>query len=82
MSLNGCMKRKEGMKRRIFIEMDAEEGTDGIVKEIIEMVAGRMDSNVEFAVRQDILPENSSRRIEVPEFMSTNLHGRGVRRYG
>ncbi len=76
------MKREVGMKRRILIEMDVEEGADGIVKEIIELVASRMDSNVEFAVRQEILPENSSRRIEVPKFMNTDMHGKGVGRYG
>ncbi len=76
------MKREVGMKRRILIEMDVEEGADGIVKEIIELVASRMDSNVEFAVRQEILPENSSRRIEVPKFMNTDMYGKGVGRYG
>ncbi len=55
------------MKRRIVIELDAENA-DPLVKDILRMVTGRVDADVEFSVRQEILPDHAG-AIRIPEFL-------------
>ncbi|MCM1161522.1 MAG: hypothetical protein NC412_09890 [Roseburia sp.] len=57
------------MVRRILIETDVEEDAGGLVKEIINMVMERIDPNVEFTIRQEIIPEKISRGIQIPDFV-------------
>ena len=57
------------MKRRILIEMDMEEG-GSVVNDIIQMVVSRIDSDVEFDIRQEIVPGKSSGGIQVPNFLN------------
>lgn len=60
------------MVRRILIEVDVEEDVNGIVKDITNMVMDRIDSNVEFTISQEILPEKNSRGIQVPDCQPAN----------
>ena len=48
------------MKRRIVIELDAENADP--------LVTGRVDADVEFSVRQEILPDHAG-AIRIPEFL-------------
>lgn len=81
------------MRKRIVIEMDAEETE--IFIDILKMVAERMDSNVECAIKQEIIPERISGEIQIPSFMNKGntvsgqekgmrevLHKRGVIQHG
>ena len=60
------------MKRRIYIEVDTDEDMNGMVKDITELVMSRIDANVEFTIKQEILPERISGGIQMPEFMNGN----------
>lgn len=60
------------MVRRILIEMDGEEDTNGMIKDITELVMSRIDSNVEFTIKQEILPEKISGVIQIPDFLNRN----------
>lgn len=58
------------MIRRILIEVDMDENST-IANDIAALVISRMDSNVEFSISQEIVPERSSRGIKIPEFVNT-----------
>lgn len=58
------------MIRRILIEVDMDENST-IANDIAALVISRMDSNVEFSISQEIVPERSSGEIKIPEFVNT-----------
>lgn len=63
--------RGTGMNRRITIEMDTED-PGNLVKDILDMVAVRMDANVEFSIKQEMLPEKIRHKedgIQIPAFL-------------
>lgn len=57
------------MKRRILIELDVEDEANGMIKDITNLVMERIDSNVEFKISQEILPEKSSGELKIPVFL-------------
>jgi hypothetical protein len=58
------------VKRRIVIEMDSEDSASGIVHDVTRMVLDRLDPDVEFSIRQEMLPEKISEQIQVPGFLN------------
>lgn len=57
------------MKRRILIELDIEDDVNGMVKDITNLVMDRIDSNVEFTISQEMIPEKISKEIQVADFL-------------
>ena len=60
------------MKRIILIELDVEED-NGMVKDIAGMIMDRIDSDAEFTIRQEIIPEKISGEIQVPDFLNKGV---------
>jgi hypothetical protein len=58
--------------------MDSEGGTSGLMHEVTRMVLDKVDPDVEFSIRQEILPEKISGQIQVPGFLNGNAQRRGV----
>ncbi len=58
------------MRRKIVFEIEAE-GTENILGDITRMVMDKVDSNCEFEIRQEILPERISEKkeIQIPSFL-------------
>lgn len=50
--------------------MGIEEDVNGMVKDITSMVMDRIDSNVEFTISQEMIPEKISGEIQVPDFLN------------
>ncbi len=58
------------MRRRIVIELDAEEGADRMVKDITGLVMGRIDNDVEFSIRHEFIPDAKQRaQVQIPGFL-------------
>lgn len=67
------------MTRRITIEIDAEDA-GGLVKDILDMVVARIDTDVEFNVKQEFIPERNSgqeQEIQVPSFLGKGAGANG-----
>lgn len=58
------------MVRRILVEMEMDESSS-IVNDIAALVISRIDSSVEFTIKQEIVPERNSGGIQIPEFVNT-----------
>lgn len=57
------------MKRRILIELDVEDEANGMIKDITNLVMERIDSNVEFKISQEMIPEKISKEVQVVDFL-------------
>ena len=57
------------MIRRILIEMEMNDNST-IANDIAALVISRIDSNVEFTIKQEIVPERNSGEIQIPEFVN------------
>lgn len=57
------------MKRRLVIEMEAVASPDNVIQDVFEVLMKYANCNTEFTLRQEMLPEKSSRELQIPDFL-------------